>query len=167
MEIRFNFKRDCYLIDLRRALLFSLVFVGVGMLTCFLSGGTHIYTLLLLPRFAPRLGLCVIIWTLMHVLVAFALETLLSSCKFRCNKKMRAVVLICTSLVVGYMWMPLFFGMNAFLLSLVVCAVCAVITFSALKTVIKLCPLSALLIGIYFVYLIYCVVLTFCVMILN
>lgn len=167
MEIRFNFRRDCYLIDLRRALLFSLIFIGVGMLTCFLSGGMHVYTFLMLPAFAPRLGLCVIIWTVMHIIVALALEILLSSCKLRCNSKMKALVLICTALVVGYMWMPLFLGMNAFLLSLAVCIVCALIVFCALKTLIRLCPFSALLVGIYFVYIVACATLTFCVMILN
>ena len=167
MEIRFNFRRDCYLIDLRRVFLFSLLFVGAGMLVCFLSGGANLYTLLLLPRFAPRLGICVIVWTLMHILIATALETLISSCKFRCNNKMKALLLICTAIIVGYMWMPLFFGMNAFVFSLAVSVLCAFITFLALKTLVRLCPLSALLIGIYLIYLVYCALFTFCVMILN
>jgi len=153
--------------DLRRALIFALAFVGVGVLCCFFSGGVHVYNLLVLPRLAPNLAFCVILWIAVHIMLSIALETFISSCRYSCTKRAKAVLFIFLSVVIGYMWMPLFFGMNAFLLAFGICVLCAFFTFSALKILIKLCPLSALLVAIYFLYLVGMIFLTFCVMILN
>lgn len=167
MEIRFAFKRNCYLAETRRALLFAAVFALVGSLVCFCSGGIHIYSMLLLPRFALGKGISILLWTVVHILAGISLEILISSCARRCNKKIRAVTLVCLAVITGYICIPLFFAMNAFFIAFIVFILVASITLSAIKILIRLCPLSAFLLLPYFIWSFYCAVLTFCVMLLN
>lgn len=167
MNIRFDFKKECYCIDLRRAIIFSAVFIGVWMLSCFCGGSTHIYSLLLLPSFAPRLSVCAIFWTLSCVFMGFALEIILSSCRGRGRKKVNIITSLALALIVGYMWFPLFFGMNAFFLSFLICVFATVLAFLTFKRLLRLCPPAAVLVGLHFLWNIYFASVNFCIFILN
>ena len=165
MKIRFDFKKECYCIDLTRAIIFAAIFLALGMFTCFCGGGTHIYTVLLLPNFAVGRGVFVVLWTLFYIAFGFALEIILSTrCVFRREK---LITLYVFTVLLGYLWFPLFFGANAFFLAFVLCVIISVMTFITFKKFLRINKLVATVLGVYFAWLIYACVLNFCICILN
>ncbi len=167
MNIRFDFKRECYCIDLRRAIIFSAALVGAWALVCFFIGEMQIYSLLLLPRFAMRLSICSVFWIVGFVFIGFALEIILSSCRGKDRKKINAITSLVLTAIVGYMWFPLFFGLNAFFLAFVACVLTCALAFVTFKRLLCLCPPSAFLIGLHFLWCVYFAVVNFCIFILN
>ena len=165
MRIRFDFKKECYCIDLTRAIIFSAVFLALGMLTCLCGGSTHIYTILLLPNFAVSRGVFVILSTLFYIAFGFTLEIILSTrCVFRREKLITLYIL---TVLLGYLWFPLFFGANAFFLAFVLCVIISVMTFITFKKFLRINKLVATVLGVYFAWLVYACILNFCVCILN
>ena len=165
MKIRFDFKKECYCIDLTRAIIFAAIFLALGMFTCFCGGGTHIYTVLLLPNFAVGRGVFVVLWTLFYIAFGFTLEIILSTrCVFRREK---LITLYVFTVLLGYLWFPLFFGANAFFLAFVLCVIISVMTFITFKKFLRINKLVATVMGVYFAWLIYACVLNFCICILN
>ena len=165
MKIRFDIRKECYCFDLTRAIIFSAVFLGIAMLVCLCGGSTHTYTLLLLPRFALCRALFVVIWTLFYISFGFVLEIMLSSIRNVCREK--ALYSFLLTVVLGYLWFPLFFGINAYFLSFLLCMAISISAFTAFRRFLRLSRLAASVMGIYFLWLIYCCVLNFCICILN
>ncbi|MBE6607992.1 MAG: tryptophan-rich sensory protein [Ruminococcaceae bacterium] len=165
MKIRFDFKKECYCIDLKRAIIFSAMFLAVGMLTAFCSGSTYIYITLLLPNFALGRGVFVVLWTLFYITFGFTLEIILST---RCVlHKEKLVCLFIFTVALGYLWFPFFFGANAFFLSFLICVMISVMTFVTLKKFLRINKLVSVIMGVYFVWLLYCCALNFCICLLN
>ncbi len=165
MKIRFDFKKECYCFDLTRAIIFSAVFLGIGMLVCLCGGSTHIYTVLLLPRFAVGRGMFVVLWTLFYIMFGFALEIILST---RHNsRREKALCFFLLTVGLGYLWFPFFFGANAFFISFLLCLLISIMAFVTLKKLARINRLAAIVMGVYLAWLIYCCALNFCICILN
>ena len=165
MKIRFDFKKECYCIDLMRAIIFSAVFLGIGMLVCLCVGSTHIYTMLLLPRFAVGRGMLVILWTLFYIMFGFAFEIILSIRRNSCREKALFFFLLTVGL--GYLWFPIFFSANAFFISFLLCLLISILAFVTMKKLVRSSRLASIVMGVYFAWMIYCCTLNFCVCILN
>lgn len=165
MKIRFDFKKECYCIDLTRAIIFSAIFLALGMLVCFCGGNTYIYTMLLLPNFAVGRGVFVVLWTLFYIAFGFTLEIIFAT---RCAlRREKLITLFVLTVLAGYLWFPLFFGANAFFLAFLLCTVTSVMAFITLKKFLRANKLVSVIMGAYFVWLVYCCVLNFCICILN
>lgn len=165
MKIRFDFKKECYHIDLTRAIIFSAVFLALGMLVCLCGGSTYIYTMLLLPNFAVGRGVFVVLWTLFYITFGFTLEIILATrCVFRREK---LITLFVFTVLLGYLWFPIFFGANAFLLAFLLCVIISVMAFITLKKFLRVNKLVSIIMGVYFLWLLYCCALNFCICILN
>jgi tryptophan-rich sensory protein len=135
------------------------------MFTCLCGGGTHIYTVLLLPNFAVGRGVFVVLWTLFYIAFGFTLEIILST---RCVlRREKLITLYVFTVLLGYLWFPLFFGANAFFLAFVLCVIISVMTFITFKKFLRINKLVATVLGVYFAWLIYACVLNFCICILN
>ncbi len=167
MKIRFDFKKECYCIDLGRAIIFSAIFLCVGMFVCFCTGGLHIYSVLLLPRFALRQATLVVLQTVVYLLAGFTLEIILSSCRGRYKRKGDAITFLVLALILGYMWFPLFCGLNAFFLSFIVCCAASIFLFVSLKKVMRICQPAGLLLLILFLWNLYFTTVNFCIFIIN
>jgi tryptophan-rich sensory protein len=165
MKIRFDIRKECYCFDLTRAVIFSAVFVAVAMLVGLFGGSTHTYTCLLLPRFALGRGLFVIFWTLFYISFGFALEIILSV--NRCAHREKAIYCFLIAVAAGYLWFPLFFGMSAFFFSFLLCIFVSILAFVSLKKLVRVNRFASIVMGIYFVWLVYCSALNFCIWILN
>lgn len=167
MKIRFDFKKECYCIDLIRAIIFSGIFLVAEMIVCFCAGGLHIYSLLILPRFALRQASLVIFQMLVHLLAGFTLEIILSSCRGRHQKKVDALTFFVLALILGYMWFPVFCGLNAFFLSFVICTAATVFSFMSFKKIHRICQPAGILVMLLFLWNLYFTTVNFCIFIIN
>ena len=167
MNINFRLRKECYCIDLRRALVFSGIILLLGMLVRFCSGDTHIYTLLLLPRFAPNIGGYIILGTLFYILMGFALELFISNAPCFSREKFISVSMCICAILLSYLRHFFFFWANAFFLSFIVALVTCIILAFALLRMTRLCFPSAVIVLLYLVWNVYIGFVNFCIFLLN
>lgn len=167
LNIRFRFRKECYCIDLRRALLFSGIILALGMLVRLLSGDTHAYRLLLLPRCALGVGAYIVVGTVFYFLMGFAIELVWSHVPCFSRVRYTSLVMCVSAMLLSYLRHFFFFGMNAFFLSFVAAILACVLLVLAFLRLIRLCLPCSLIILAFAAWNAYIGFVNFCIFLLN
>lgn len=170
LKIILYIKRELRCSELKYALIYSVINISLGILSAFLGGSPFIYRILLLPRFAPPAFVFVLVWSVVYVALGFAAGLVYpgcSRCSGTCRRKISSLVPYFLLQLFMFLWYPFFFGADMFFIALVDIALIGICAFFTIKKFSKINVISSLIVSAVLLWIIFCFVLNFCVIILN
>ena len=154
----------------KNTLIICIICVLIGGLVSYFAGGspTYLLRMLKMPTVLPTRWFFKLVWTIMYILVGASLANVLS-CMEKCKQiyKYRSGMLLIMMCIFNCIWYPLFFGAESIFLALMACAAMVVLTFFALKNIIKVSLLSTLSMSVYMIWILYLFFLNAVVLVIN
>ncbi len=155
-------------LDLRIVLTGALVCLLLGILSAFAAGGFELYGTLCLPLSAPDAFIFPVIWSIMYLLIGAASGIVIAS-RDKCYgvQRRRGLFYFTVMLMLNLMWAPAFFGCGLFFVGFVMICAMIIFTFFILLCYSNINFISAALIFIYWLWLLYAAYLNLAILFLN
>ena len=140
----------------------------LGMLTGVFGSGGIAYRCLCLPRGALSASAFIIIWSIWYLLVGVAFGCVLNNC-FCCSSQYLRLGIFWFSLFMlsNLLWYPIFFGLGSIVFAFLILVLHLLITLVTINSFIKIGMFPTLILCLYFVWLIYCLFINFCIILIN
>ncbi len=158
MVFRFNLKR--FLISIALPLL-----VG-GLSALITSGNMDIYTDIVRPPISPPGWIFPVVWTILYTLMGISLYLVWNS-KADENEKRNAFIIFMIQLFLNFIWSPIFFNMQRFLLAFIVLVSLWVFTFVMIIVFYNVSKPAGILQIPYLIWLTFAGYLNFAIYLLN
>lgn len=139
--------------------------LGVGVLSAIINmRSMKIYNEIVMPSLAPPAMLFPIVWTILFILMGISSYLI---CISYSDNKAKALAIYAAQLILNFIWSPVFFGLNMYLLALVILLVLWVMVLWMISEFYKIDKLAAFLQIPYILWLTFAVYLNFAIYILN
>jgi tryptophan-rich sensory protein len=146
----------------------ALFCLFVGILSAFVAGGFYIYDELCLPESAPPGFVFPIIWSVLYLLIGAASGVVIATRERSLYTiKLRGIFYFCVMLALNFLWAPAFFGGGLFFVGFVIICAMLVLSFFVLLCYSNISLLSALVIFVYMLWLLYAAYLNLAILFLN
>lgn len=153
--------------DLKRFLISVLIPLVVGGLSALItSGNMNIYSRIIRPPLSPPGWVFPVVWSLLYFLMGVSVYLVWNSAS-RDNIKRRAFILFGIQLALNFIWSPIFFNKQMFLLAFVVLIVLLLFTVLMILSFYKISKKAALLQLPYLLWLTFAAYLNFAIYLLN
>lgn len=161
-------KCELHYANLKLVLLCAVIMLFLGMLTGIFGGGAYHYHQLLLPRLALSSAGFIFFWTLFYLMLGGCVGFLIGGERYFGTKCARSGIFSFSLLILSnLLWYPLFFGLGALLIAFVFLILHLLITLFTLSRMFRISALISLGLLGYTVWLVYCLFMNFCVILLN
>ncbi len=168
MKIRQELSREIRCIRWNVVSICAVGMLILGMLTGALGSGAVVYRYLCLPAFALPAAAFILIWSLWYILLGGVLGIIFGAYGCCRSPEIKSGFFWMSLLILSNLiWYPVFFGLGSFVFSFLVLVLHILITFVALGTFARLGCLPSIVTAVYFVWLIYCLFVNFCIILLN
>lgn len=168
MKIRQELLREIHCIRWNIVSVCAVGMLILGMLTGALGSGAIVYRYLCLPAFALPAAAFILIWSLWYILLGGVLGVILGAYQCCRSPEVRSGFFWMSLLVLSnLMWYPVFFGLGSFVFSFLILVLHILVTFVALGTFARLGCLPSIVTAVYFLWLVYCLFVNFCIILLN
>jgi tryptophan-rich sensory protein len=141
--------------------------LALGMLVRLLSGNTHIYKMLLLPRCALGIGAYIVIGTVFYFLMGIAIELIWSHVPCFSGERYMYITMCVLAVLLSYLRHFFFFGINAFFFSFVAAVLSCALLVTAFLRLMRHCLPCGIILLIFAVWNAYMGFVNFCVFLLN
>lgn len=168
MKVIVYIRREFRCANGKYALCGALGCLFAGMLSLILGGRAKLYSVLLLPRFAPPPIVFIIGWILCLFLMGAAFGIAVSPCQ--CGGKhtrIRAIVCFSLLMIAVVCWYPIFFAARLFLVSILLSGAVLLAAFLTLRAYALKNILSVALMILPFLWIAFLFLLNFCIVLLN
>ncbi|MBQ7821551.1 MAG: tryptophan-rich sensory protein [Clostridia bacterium] len=155
-------------IDLRVVIVSAVICLILGILSAFAAGGFDMYGQIYLPASAPPAFIFPIIWSVLYLLIGAATGIVIAShdkC-FDVQKK-RGLLYFAVMFALNLIWAPVFFGCGLFFVGFVIICAMIVLTFFVLLCYSNISFVSAAIIFIYWLWLLFAAYLNLAILFLN
>lgn len=139
--------------------------LGIGALAGFITrNNVGLYNQLIVPEVAPPNYVFPIVWAILYVLMGIAAYLIFISDS---PYKRLALSLYAVQLFLNFIWSPIFFNLQMFLLALVILILLLIVLFYLIFVAYKVNPKAAYLLIPYFLWVIFATYLNFYILLLN
>ncbi len=139
--------------------------LGVGVLSALVNmRSMKTYNEIIMPPLAPPAILFPIVWTILFILMGVSSYLI---CISYSDDKTKALAIYAAQLVLNFIWSPVFFGLNMYLLALVILLVLWGMVLWMILEFYKIDKLAAFLQIPYILWLTFAAYLNFTIYILN
>ncbi|MBR6502850.1 MAG: tryptophan-rich sensory protein [Clostridia bacterium] len=153
--------------DLKRFLISIAIPLLVGGLSAVItSGNMNIYSSIVRPPLSPPSWIFPVVWSVLYVLMGVSLYLVWNTAS-RDNIKRRAFILFGIQLALNFIWSPIFFNQQQFLLAFVVLIILLLFTVLMILSFYKTSKKAALLQLPYLLWLTFAAYLNFAIYLLN
>ena len=168
MRIILNLKREMRCCSKQIILLFLGATMLCGSISPLICGNLRYYYMLELPDFCLSAPVFVLSWCVVLALLGVSAGFVIGNTD-KCRKKLRqrAAVLYSVMILLCALWYPVFFILNSMIRSLIVALAILVIGFLLIRIYVKVSLLSAIFMIFYQLWIVYCIIVNFCVIIIN
>ncbi len=160
-------KRELHCANLRPLLIVIPINFIFGILSVVIGGHATLYRYLLLPKFAPSFFFFPIVWSLIYLLMGSAFALIFSRCRCGTRRRLEAILLYALLMLWMLLWYPCFFGSRLFTLSLVISALILSTSLFVFRAFMSRSILSGLLMIPCILWFGFCMILNFCIILLN
>ncbi len=170
MNIVKKIKREVRCLPLGMMLLFSGIALLIGVLSPIIFGNVSYYYCLVIPEFALSPGGFIVFWSIMLIISGGGAGAVFNCCTYsKClrGKRLSALILWLITLILTFMWYPVFFAYNSCLLALFVAILAIFTAFLTFKCALKSSMIFALTTLLYISWLFYGAFVNFFILILN
>lgn len=149
-----------------KALIISIIIsLGVGGLAGFITkNSVNIYDQLILPELAPPSFIFPIVWTVLYVLMGISAYLIYTS---KSPYRKIGLKLYAIQLFLNFIWSPIFFNGQMFLLALIVLVLLLLVLLVLIKVAYKINPISAYLLVPYLLWVAFAGYLNLAIYLLN
>ena len=161
-------KREFRCANLKYALFGALGAFLLGLFSFLLGGRPKLYSMLLLPRFAPPALVFVIVWIIVFALLGASFGIAISPCRHGGKRaKLQSILWFSLLMLAIVSWYPVFFSARLFLFSLILCGAILFLSLMTLRSYASGSYLSAIMMVPVVLWFVFAFVLNFCVVLLN
>lgn len=148
---------DIRLLNLKKSIIFSLVFLVLGILSWVIGGRTDKVTLFyIFPRLALPTSIALFMWALSFAFCGFIFSAIVFGCeKYKRRVAQKIGILMSIMFLFTLCVYPLFFGALSPILTFFALLISLLFCFFAITSSIKLYSLWTILLGIHFLWLVY------------
>lgn len=153
--------------NLKKFLISMAIPLAVGGLSALIiKGDTDIYDKIIKPPLSPPSWVFPVAWSILYILMGISLYLVLNS---NVNKpqKQRAIVLFAIQLILNFIWSPIFFSLQQFLLAFIVLIFMWIFTLGMIISFYGISKPAALLQIPYLLWITFAGYLNFGVYLLN
>lgn len=157
-----------------RSINFKCVIIGAiiillgGFISAFAAGSTESYRELNRPSFAPPAILFPIVWTVLYILIGGAAGAVACACtKALEGDKYKGLLFFVIMIVFNYVWSPLFFGAEAYFAAFIAVIMMIILTFFTIVFFGRIYKISAIIMSVYLLWLLFAAYLNLAIIILN
>ena len=158
MVFRFNLKR--FLISI------AIPLITGGLSALITSGNMDLYSQINQPPLAPPSWVFPVVWTILYSLMGISLYLVWNSNAIYSDKR-RAYIFFGAQLFLNFIWSPIFFGMQQFLLAFIVLIFMWIFTLGMILSFYKISKPAGLLQIPYLLWLTFAGYLNFAIYLLN
>ena len=158
MVFRFNLKR--FLISI------AIPLITGGLSALITSGNMDLYSQINQPPLAPPSWVFPVVWTILYSLMGISLYLVWNSNASYSDKR-RAYIFFGAQLFLNFIWSPIFFGMQQFLLAFIVLIFMWIFTLGMILSFYKISKPAGLLQIPYLLWLTFAGYLNFAIYLLN
>ncbi len=153
--------------NLKKFLISIAIPLGTGGLAALLtSGNMDIYSKIVKPPLAPPSWLFPVAWSILYFLMGVSLYIVWNS-NADIERKRRAFTIFGIQLLLNFIWSPIFFNMQLFLLAFVVLVLLWLFTLGMIITFYKISKVAGLLQIPYLIWLTFAGYLNLAIYLLN
>ncbi len=168
MSLKERLKRFFAENNLAFLILCGLLFLASGFLSSLLTGGSDLYSVILLPSFAPPPIVFPIAWSLLYLLIGAAFGIVFSDRRKGIEReRARGLILLLLQHVFNLIWYPLFFGVQNLFAALIDILIMIFLTVLVLYFFSSVSKTATLFIGIYLLWLLFAALLNAGALVLN
>ncbi len=139
-----------------------------SVFTYLIGGRSRIYYFLNLPLWAPPRFIFPIIWTVLYILIGGVTGAIFCGRDgFREADKYKGLLLFVIMMIFNVIWSPLFFGAYAFFLAFLDILIMIILTFFIIKLYCRIYYVSAAVMTVYIIWLVYSLILNFSIVLAN
>jgi tryptophan-rich sensory protein len=150
------------------AIILLLIGILSSVLTFLLGGRSIILNFLELPSWAPPRFIFPLIWTAMYILIGGAAGMVLCGRDgFREVDKLKGLLLFIVMMIFNVIWCPLFFAAFAFFLAFLDIVIMIILTIFIIHFFRRIFFIAGLAMVIHIIWLFFCLILNFCIMLAN
>ena len=161
-------KREVRCINTSSILLYVAFALLAGALSPVLFGNMGYFYCLILPPFSLNAVGFIIFWIIMLALLGISAGIFIDGC--RCTgvrRKSIGLLLYIANITSIFLWYPVFFCMRSMLLSLILAMIVLLFSFIMARYCVRISLLATVLMIIHTLWCLYCVILNFCILIIN
>lgn len=168
MKVIMNLKREIRGASLQWVLLCIGFTMIAGVLSPLICGNLRYFYCLELPGFCLSPSAFVLSWCVSLALIGFS-AGIVTGNSDRCRKKWRrrGIALYVFMMILVALWYPVFFLMNSMILSVMTAIAILLLSFFIMRTYVKVSLISGFIMLLYQLWVIYCLILNFCIIIIN
>jgi len=160
---------DCVIfsINFKKLIASLLIPLAVGGISAFIvRNDMNIYETIIRPPLSPPSWIFPVVWTILYLLMGVSLYLVWSS-KAPPEQKKTAFVFFALQLLLNFLWSPIFFGMQNFLLAFVVLVSMWLFTVGMIISFYKISKPAGILQLPYLIWLTFAGYLNFSIYVLN
>ena len=147
-----------------KIILFILFPLIVGSIIGFLANSSNGYQDFIKPSFAPPAILFPIVWSILYLLMGISSYLI---CKSNDLDKCKAILIYFFQLILNFLWTPIFFGFNLYLLGTIWIFILLLVVIYMVGCFYKIDKVSAYLQIPYILWLIFAFILSIAICSLN
>ena len=149
-------------------LLCGFVFLASGFLSAFFTGGSELYSDILLPSFAPPAFVFPLVWSILYLLIGASFGIVfLDKRKGLSTEKRKGLILLILQHLFNLIWYPLFFGAQNFFVSLVDILIMIFLTVLVIYFFSAISKTATVFLFIYLLWLVFAALLNAGALVLN
>lgn len=148
---------DIRLLKLKKSIIFSVIFLVLGMLSWLVGGRTDKVTIFyIFPRLALPTGVALFMWAISFAFCGFVFSAIVFGCeKYKRHSAQKIGILLSIMFLFTLCVYPLFFGALSPILTFFALLLSLLFCFFAIVSSMKLYSLWTILLGIHFLWLVY------------
>ena len=132
-------------LDWKKLIVSLLIPLAVGGLSAFITrGDMDIYTKIERPPLSPPGKLFPIVWSILYFLMGVSLYIIWNS-RARTDEKRSAIIFFALQLFMNFIWSPIFFSMQQYLLGFVVLVILWIFIIAMIISFKRISPIAAYL----------------------
>ena len=154
--------------DKRFVIAGAVIVLVCGFLSALAGGSTAVYRELELPGFAPSAIVFPIVWTVLYLLIGGAAGAI-AGVKDRSlqSDKYKGLLFFVIMIIFNFVWSPLFFGAGAYFAAFVAVIMMIILTGFIILFFSRIFKITAWVMTLYLVWLLFAAYLNLAVIILN
>ena len=153
--------------NIKRFLISIAIPLSVGGLSALLTkDNMNFYSKIVTPTFVPPGWLFPVVWTILYLLMGVSLYLVWSS-EAGIYEKRRALVIFALQLLLNFIWSPIFFNMQWFLMAFIVLVLLWLFTFGMILSFYNISKIAGILQIPYLLWLTFAGYLNLAIYILN
>lgn len=167
-KIRFEWRTSNKLYVIMSAVSCLLCGIISSAATYMMGGRKFYYSVIHRPSYAPPSFVFPLVWTIIYLLIGVALG-LVWGAKHSCRmeEKYKGILLFVLMMIFNFLWCPLFFAAQATFIALFAVAMMIALSLGARKYFARISMCASIIIIVYLIWLTYCFLINFSIMLLN